>query len=150
YLYLPLQQSYSPIVTVYVATVNDPKDMLVPVRREIMTLDPALPIFQTKTLSEGVGAWVSRGRTVALLLSLFGVVALLLAAVGIYGLIAYSVSQRTHEIGIRMALGAQACSVLSLVIAEGIRLVLIGVAIGLVSAIALTQLIANFLFGVTA
>ena len=97
-----------------------------------------------------MGAWVSRGRTVALLLSLFGIVALLLAAVGIYGLLAYSVSQRTHEIGIRMALGAQACSVLSLVIAEGIKLMLIGVAIGLVSAIALTRLIANFLFGVTA
>ncbi len=150
YLYVPLLQGYRPIVTLYVATVDNPKDMLLSVRREIMTLDPALPVFATKTLSEGAGAWVSRGRTVALLLSLFGIVALLLAAVGIYGVLAYSISQRTHEIGIRMALGAQASSVLSLVIAEGIKLVLVGVAIGLVSAIALTRLIASFLFGLSA
>ena len=101
-------------------------------------------------MEEVVSRSISRQRFNVLLMTVFGASALLLAAIGIYGLMAYSVAQRTREIGIRMALGAEAEQVRKMVVFQGMRLAVIGVAVGLVAAFALTRLMASFLFGVQA
>jgi predicted permease len=108
-----------------------------------------LPVSDVRTMNEVVSNSISRERFNMLLMTIFGSSALLLAAIGIYGLMAYSVEQRTQEIGIRLALGAESGAVRNMVVAQGMRLVLIGVAIGIGSAFGLTRFLAAFLFGVT-
>jgi putative ABC transport system permease protein len=120
------------------------------VRHEVQTLDPNLPPFNVVTLSENIDISLFPARFGALLLGGFGVLALALATVGIYGVMSYSVSKRTHEIGIRMALGAQANNVLRLVVSQGMLLVSIGVAVGSATAFALTRVVKNLLYGVGA
>ncbi|MEJ7710066.1 MAG: FtsX-like permease family protein [Pyrinomonadaceae bacterium] len=105
---------------------------------------------EIKTLEQYFGRAVAQPRFNALLFSMFAGIAVLLAAVGIYGVMAYSITQRTHEIGIRLALGAQTSDVLRLVIRQGMVLALIGMAIGLVGAFAVTRVLASLLYGVTA
>jgi len=118
-------------------------------RRELRDLDPALPLARIRMLDEVVSAAQSRPRFLALLLTLFSGVALTLAAVGIYGVISYSVAQRTKEFGVRMALGAQRRDVLGLVLGRGMLLALAGVGIGLSGAFGLTRFLSKLLFGVT-
>src|SRR6185295_6795874 len=116
---------------------------------EIRKLDPDLPIPQIATMDQRLSQAVSQPRFRTTLIALFAVVALMLAYVGIYGVISYSVTQRIHEIGIRMALGAQTGDVLRLVIKQAIVLAAMGVTIGLVGSYALTSLMTALLFGVT-
>ncbi|MEP7343456.1 MAG: ABC transporter permease [Acidobacteriota bacterium] len=135
-------------ITMVARTNNDPHNLIASVRREVGALDGELPIFNVRTLEENLSRSLAQQRFNTLLLVIFGGVALLLTAVGLYGVLAYSVTQRTHEFGIRLALGAQAGNVLGLVLQQGMKLTLIGVGIGLIGALALTRLMAGFVFGV--
>jgi putative ABC transport system permease protein len=119
------------------------------VKARVWKVDSQIPLNRVRTMTEIVGASMATERFNMLMLGIFAAVALVLAASGIYGVIAYSVAQRTHEIGIRVALGAQVRDVLRMVIAQGMKLTLIGVGIGLVAAFALTRLLQNLLFGVS-
>lgn len=133
-----------------VRTSGDPLALSRAIRNEMRQLDPGLPVRNLRTMDELVNRSIAPQRFNLSLLSLFSGLGLLLAAVGIYGVMAYSVSQRTHEIGLRMALGAQTRDVLKLVVKQGLVLSLIGVAIGLIASVALTRLMKNLLFGVSA
>jgi predicted permease len=127
----------------------DPSSLVSAVRREVLALDKDLPLSDVRTLNDVTSMAVSGARFTLLLVGLFGGLALLLAAVGLYGVMSYAVTQRTQEIGIRMALGAQTRDVIRLVLERGMTLTLLGVAIGLAGAFALTRLMAGLLFGVT-
>src|SRR6185295_13426045 len=119
-------------------------------RKEVQAIDPDQPIAAVRSMEQVVAESVGAPRYRTLLLGLFALVALLLAAIGIYGVTSYAVAQRTHEIGIRMALGAQTRAVHRMVIGHGITLALVGVSSGLIGAFAVTRLLAGLLFGVTA
>jgi putative ABC transport system permease protein len=137
-------------MTILVRASNDPLAMVSAVHSEVQKLNPELPMAAVATMDQLLADSLSRSRFTTLLLGIFSVVALVLAAVGVYGLIAYSVTQRTQELGIRIALGAQRRDVLRLVLAQGTRLTLLGVAIGVSGALALSRLLATLLFGVSA
>jgi ABC-type antimicrobial peptide transport system permease subunit len=119
------------------------------IRMEVRNLDPNLPVFNVKTFAEQINDSVSRERLVAMLSSFLGLFALLLTSLGLYGVMAYAVTRRTREIGIRMALGAQATSVLWLVLRETLLLALIGIAAGLPVALISTRLTEGLLFELT-
>jgi putative ABC transport system permease protein len=149
-LYLAAQQSPVWGVSLVIKTnVVDPLSLTTAVRNEIRKLDPELPVTQVRTMEERLSRAIAQPRFRTTLIAIFAAVALVLACVGIYGVISYSVTQRTHEIGIRMALGAGRRNVLKLVIGQGAWLAIIGVAFGLGGAFALTRLMAGLLFGVT-
>jgi putative ABC transport system permease protein len=116
----------------------------------VWSIDPGQPVSHIRTIDQLLDGMMAQRRLNMVLFALFGGVALVLAAVGVYGVISYSVTQRTHEIGIRMALGADRGDVLKLIIRNGMTLVLIGVAIGLIAAFGLTRLMTTLLFGVSA
>ena len=137
-------------MTILVRTSNDPLALVSTIRNELQKLDRELPMAAVATMDQLLADSLSRSRFTMLLLGIFSAVALVLAAVGIYGLIAYSVTQRTQELGIRIAFGAQRRDVLRLVLAQGTRLTLLGVAIGILAALAFSRLLATLLFGVSA
>ena len=113
-------------------------------------MDKDLPLFSIKTMDEYLSSSVATPRFNTTLLSIFALVALVLTIVGLYGVMSYSVAQRTNEIGIRLALGAQTRDVIVLIVTQGLRLILLGLAVGLIGAFALTRVISSLLFGVTA
>ena len=146
-IYFPsVRLGYSNLV---IRTTVDPTSLATAVRKEVMAIDPAQPVANIKTMEQWVSESVAQPRFHALLLGVFSAVALLLSIVGIYGVLAYAVNQRTHELGIRMALGAQASQVLKLVVGHGMTLALTGLVIGLAAAFGVTRLIGTLLFGVT-
>ena len=150
FFYRSMSQFYSGATSLVVRAGGDPQQALAAARREIQQLDPHLPIASAQTLDEHLSLPLLPTRLAASLLGSFGVLALALAAIGIYGVMAYAVSQRTREIGIRMALGAQKADVLKLVISQGVWLTLTGVAIGLAASLAVTRLMKSLLYGVSA
>ncbi|MGA9770722.1 MAG: ABC transporter permease [Blastocatellia bacterium] len=129
---------------------SDPRNLVGAIQQEVRALDKDLPVFDIKMLDDYVAASVAQPRFNTLLLAIFAGLALALTAVGLYGVMSYAVAQRTHEIGIRMALGAQSSDVLRMVVGQAMILTLIGVVIGLSAAFALTRLMASLLYGVSA
>jgi predicted permease len=147
--YLPASQAPLEDMTILVRTTVDPLSIVSAVRQAVLSIDPSQPISNVSTLEKVVDESIAQRRLNMLLMGLFGGLAMLLSAVGLYGLLSHAVTQRTQELGIRMALGAQVGDVLKLVLRQGMTLALIGEAIGLVGAFALTRLIRGLLFGVT-
>jgi predicted permease len=150
FIYLPFAQEYQSRMTLLVRTTGDPTSLIPALRNEIHALNNDVPVFAVHTMAEHIGAQLAADRMVAVLLSVFGGAALLLAAIGIYGVMAYSVAQRTHEIGIRIALGAERRDIFKLIVGQGLMLILIGAALGLALALALTRVLKNLLFDVSA
>ena len=150
FVWRPLSQVYSSNAMIVVRTEGKPESMIAGVRREVQALDPTLPVFDVTTLTDHMRLALFPSRVAAAVLGVFGIVALLLSAIGIYGITSYAVAQRTREIGIRMALGAQLGDVLKLVLSHGVKLTLIGVTIGLVGAYLVTRAITGVLYGVSA
>ena len=116
----------------------------------MQALDPNLPLFEVKTLNVHMKLALFPSRVAATVLGVFGLVALMLAAIGVYGITSYAVAQRTHEIGVRLALGAQLSDVLRLVLRQGLKLTIIGAALGLLGAYVATRAITSVLYGVSA
>jgi predicted permease len=150
FIYVPLAQNHETGMTLHVRTAGDPLGVAAAVRREVNSIEKNLPLTDLQPMSALIGASLYPARMGAVLIGVFGLLALLLAAVGLYGVMSYAVSRRTREIGVRMALGAQARDVLKLVIKEAMTLVVIGMAIGWGLAATLSRFIASFLVGVGA
>jgi predicted permease len=148
--YLPMAQGYSPLATLQVRTTGRPESAISAVRSSIQSLDPNLAITNVQTIREIMDQGLWAPRMGAALLTLFGALALVLAAVGVYGVLAHSVNQQRREIGIRRALGAQGGDVLRLVAGQGLKLAVVGLALGLLLALAFTRALASLLFGVSA
>jgi putative ABC transport system permease protein len=149
-IYAPLLQQYAPDMTLHVRTSMEAPTLLAAIRREAQALDATLPVYNMKTLAEQKDGSLYRERMAGALLTLFGLLALLMAIIGLYGVLAYAVAQRTREMGIRMALGACPRALFKLVVGQGMVIVLIGLVIGVGVAFALTRLIEKLLFGVSA
>jgi macrolide transport system ATP-binding/permease protein len=148
-MYLPSPQQYRSVMTLHVRTERDPGELLAAIRREARSLDGNLPIFNAGLLSEHLRASLAPQRSVVALIGTFGLLALALAGIGLYGVMAYTVSQHTRDIGVRMALGAQTGDVLKLVVRQGMALALIGLVIGLIASLGLTRLTKTLLYDVS-
>jgi predicted permease len=148
HIYLPILQNPGYSMAVYVRTEGNPTGLTQALRQQVQAVDPNLPLFGERTMDDLISASLAQRRFAMRVVTLFGVLALFLAGIGIYGVMAYSVTQRTREIGIRLALGASRASILGWLLRQGMRLTLIGVAVGLVGALALTRLLRGLLFGV--
>ena len=149
FAYFALSQGSSSELTLLVRTAGDPEAMAAPVREEVRRLDPTMPVYGVQSLSRHMALSLFPARVAASLLGAFGLLALTLAAIGVYGVMAYSVAQRTREIGIRMALGARPRDVLRMVVRQGLQMSAIGLVAGLVGALGVTQLMSSLLYGVT-
>ena len=147
--YYPFRQLAFGGMTVVVKTSHDPMSIVSAVRQQVLAVDPDQPIYNVNTMQQLRADSIAPERLNLMLLGIFAAVALILAAVGIYGVMAYSVTQRTHEIGIRMALGARPSDVLGMVIRQGMKLAMGGLAIGIGGAWLATRAMASLLFGVS-
>jgi putative ABC transport system permease protein len=150
FVYFPVMQFFRPDMTIHVRTVGDPESFAGAVRHEIAALDPSLPVFAVMPLESSIAAASIQQRIAGSLLGVLGFLALVLAAVGLYGVLSYAAGQRTHEIGIRMALGAQRRDTLKLILGQGMLLAVIGLVCGLGISFAVTRLLSSVLYGVSA
>jgi putative ABC transport system permease protein len=148
-VYMPLAQNHETGMTLYVRTSVAPASLIGGIRRTIQALEPALPVGNIRPVSDTIGTALYSARMSTWLLAAFGALALLLAAVGIYGVLSFSIASRTHEIGIRLALGAGAWNVFNVVLRNGLALVAAGVVLGLLGALAIGRTLAGFLYGVS-
>jgi putative ABC transport system permease protein len=146
--YVPVAQSPLGSMVVVVHTAVDPLSMVPSVRGAIAAMDRDLPIYNVEPLDRYVVQSLAPSRFVAVLLGSFAAMALALAAIGLYGVVAYSAAQRAHEMGVRLALGAQKRAVLGLVVAQGFKLAVAGVSVGVIGAFALTRFLTRLLYGV--
>jgi putative ABC transport system permease protein len=147
-VYMPLAQEPTPDLAIAVRTAVPPASVQASIETAIRAVDRDLPIFTVRTMERVIDTSVGRERMSVLVLSVFAFVALVLASVGLYGLVAHSVTERTHEIGVRMALGANPRDVIALVVGEGLSMAVAGVVVGLAGSLALAQSIRTLLFGV--
>ena len=152
FFYVPARQVYrvERYVCLYVRAPGSTNDALAMVRNEVRAMDPNVGVFDAAPLEEYMGASLYPEKIAAILMAVLGVVALTLAAMGLYSVMAYSVSQRTSELGIRMALGAQTTDVVALVVRQAMLLTLVGLAIGVAASLALTRLASGVLVQVSA
>lgn len=148
-VYLPQAQFPSRSLTLVVRTGMDLRGLIAPVQNEVRALDKDLAVHDVRTLDRYLSEWLAEPRFNTLLLGVFAGIALILTAVGIYGMLSYSIVQRTHEIGVRMALGARQNDILKLVLGQGMTLVLIGTSIGLLASLALVRFLSSLLYGVS-
>ncbi len=148
-LYLPIAQAPFRRMYLTLRTRQDPDLLMGTVRSAVASVDMTVPVSRVSTAERILSASVARERFSMLLLTIFAAVALALAVVGVYGVISYGVSQRTTEVGIRMAIGAEPAAVLRLILAEGARLTLVGVGVGLVGALGLSRFMASQLYGIS-
>jgi len=149
-VYLPLSQDYAPAATLQVQTSGKPEPVIAGVRAQIQSLEPNLAITNVQTIGEIIDQGLWAPEMGAALLTVFGGLAMVLAALGVYGVLAYAVTQQTREIGIRMAMGAERRDVLGLVVGQGLKLAGAGVALGILVALGLTRQLSSLLFGVSA
>jgi putative ABC transport system permease protein len=149
-MYAPLAQQPRRTLTILARSSTDPASIIPALRHQVRELDSNVPVFNVRTMEQILADSIAPPRFNAMLIVLFAVLALLLAAVGIYGVISYGVTQRRHEIGIRMALGARPAEILRMVVGQGLKLVLIGIGLGLVAVFLLTRLMSKLLFEVSA
>jgi predicted permease len=150
FVWTPMSQDYSAQGILIVRSKGSPASLFASVRNEVQAVDPNLPLFDVKTLNEHMRLALFPAKVAATVLGVFGLVALMLSAIGVYGITSYAVAQRTHEIGVRLALGAQLSDVLRLVLRHGLKLTMIGAAIGLFGAYLATRAITSVLYGVSA
>ncbi|MEK6410278.1 MAG: ABC transporter permease [Acidobacteriota bacterium] len=150
FVYANLRPENGSYLTLVVRTRSEPEGLIGALRSEFQELDGNLPVYGVKTMTEHMALPLFPARVAATLLGSFGLLALILAAIGIFGVMSYAVSQRTREIGIRMALGADAGRIFKLVVGHGLKLILLGLGLGLVSAFAGTRLMSSLLYGVSA
>jgi putative ABC transport system permease protein len=148
-VYFPYQQHPKNFMNLVVHTASDPASVIPAIRTQVLSIDKDQPVSEVMTMEQRLAKSVASSRFVMLLLGVFSILALVLAAVGIYGVMSYLVTQRTQEIGVRMALGAQKRHVLKLVVGKGMVLAVIGIAIGLAGSLSLTRLMRSLLFEVT-
>jgi ABC-type antimicrobial peptide transport system permease subunit len=148
-LYLPLYQLYRPAMTVHVRVAGNPLAFAAALDNAVHALNPDLPLFSVTSLKETIQIASTGTRIAGTFVGVFGLLALVLAGVGVYGVISYATRQRTHELAIRLAFGAERRGLFRLVLGQGLRLALIGVSIGLVLAVLLTRFLKTLLFGVT-
>jgi len=153
-MYLPYRQAdlVLPVfqLSVVMRTAGDPTLQTSALRSALAEIDPNQPLVRVRTMEENMATTVAQPRFRAWLIGIFAALALVLAAVGVYGVMSYTVTQRTSEIGVRVTMGAQPQDVFRIIVGEGLRLALIGVGVGLVTALALTRLLRSFLFGISA
>jgi putative ABC transport system permease protein len=150
-LYVPFMQDPWPrSMALVIRTSNNPEGLITPARAEVWAMDKDLPVLNPRTMDQLVERSVAMTRFRALLMGLFAALALVLSSLGIYGVISYSVTQRRHEIGIRMALGAEQSDIIKLVVRQGVMLAVAGIAIGIGAATGLTRVLQSFLFEVSA
>jgi len=147
-IYVPLEQMPYPTMTLVVRSTTPSEALVTAIRAKIAEVDPALPVSGVINMDGVVAASASQPRLITQFVAAFAVFALVLAAIGIYGVMAYSVSTRRQEMGIRLSLGAGPRDILKLVVGQGMRLALLGVAIGVIASLALTRLLSTLLFGV--
>ncbi len=150
FVWTPMTQNYNSSGILVARTKGSPEGLFGAVRGQVQSLDANLPLFDVKTLTEHMKFALFPAKIAATVLGVFGFVALLLAAIGVYGITSYAVAQRTHEIGVRLALGAQLSDVLKLVLGHGLKLTIIGAALGLFGAFLATRAITSVLYGVSA
>jgi predicted permease len=149
-VYYPAEQVIARNMYLVIRTTSDPVPMTAAIVKEIQAVDPEMPVYDVGSMDQRLYGSLARQRFSMFLLGVFALIALILAAIGVYGVMAYSVSQRTHEIGVRIALGARPDAILRLVIRQALILAALGIAIGLVGAFALTRVMSSLLFGVSA
>jgi ABC-type antimicrobial peptide transport system permease subunit len=149
FFYVPFRQDFAREPELYIRTVQPLESIVAALTREVRTLDANLTLYETITLQEQVDRSTSEQLVAVTLVGILGALALLLASVGLYGLMSYSVSQRTRELGLRMALGADAFNVLRMVISRGLALTAAGVLAGVATAFALTRLLGSYLYDVS-